>query len=60
MSPLTPITHIMSRSARVDDMHHSAAKDRTFKTCPPESGNRQRDCSDPQTAVVGNHQDRLG
>ena len=25
MSPLTPITHIMSRSARVDDMRHSAA-----------------------------------
>ena len=27
---------------------------------PSESGNRQRDCSDPQTAVVVNHQDRPG
>jgi hypothetical protein len=37
-----------------------AAKDRTFKTVRPESGNRQRDCSDPQTAAVVNHQDRPG
>ena len=27
---------------------------------PSESGNRQRDCSEPQTAVVVNHQDRPG
>ena len=27
---------------------------------PSESGNRQQDCSDPQTAVVVNHQDRPG
>ena len=27
---------------------------------PSESGNRQRDRSDPQTAVIVNHQDRPG
>src|SRR5664279_936324 len=27
---------------------------------PSESGNRQQDCSDPQTVVVVNHQDRPG
>ena len=51
---------VMPRSAKVDDMRHSAAKDRTLQDSPSESGNRQRDCSDPQTAVVVNHQDRPG
>ena|SRR5450631_304905 len=52
----------------------AAAKDRNFKTVRlnqgtatetvpirrSESGNRHRDCSDPQMAVVVNHQDRPG
>ena len=35
-------------------------KDRTFKTVRPNLGTASRDCSDPQTAVVVNHQDRPG
>jgi len=49
-----------SRDPAVAEVSPFAAKDRTFKTVRPESGNRQRDCSDPQTAVDVNHQDRPG
>src|SRR5665811_1985797 len=35
-----------------------AAKDRTFKSVRPNQGTAQRDCCDPQTVVVLNHQDR--
>jgi len=36
------------------------AKDPHLQNRPSESGNRQQDCSDPQTAVVVNHRDRPG
>jgi len=41
-------------------VRHTAAKDRTFKSVRPNQGTAQRDCSDPQTVVVLNHQDRPG
>jgi hypothetical protein len=39
---------------------HTAAKDRTFKTVRPNQGTASGTCSDPQTGVVVNHQDRPG
>ena len=42
------------------DLRLTSLQGRHIQDRPSESGNRQRDCSDPQTAVVVNYRDQPG
>jgi len=59
VSPCVIWTH-SSAAIRAGGRHASFRQGPHLQDRPSESGNRQRDCSDPQTAVVVNHQDRPG